>query len=48
MLIDYTNIINFITQFMYTAGPIAITLALVTKITNWFLDFVSGDRRVRL
>ena len=48
MSIDYTNIMNFVTQFMYVVAPISIVLALVSKITNWFLDFVTGNRRVNL
>lgn len=48
MSINYSNIIDFITQFMYVVAPISIAFALVGKITTWFIDFVSGSRRVSL
>lgn len=48
MLVDYTNMINFITQLMYIMAPLSIAFALVSKITIWFIDFVSGNRRVNL
>lgn len=48
MLVNYSNVIDFITQFMYVMAPISVVFALVGKVTTWFVGFVSGDRRVTL
>lgn len=46
-MLNYQNIIDFITQLMYVIAPIAIAFVVVSIITNFFLDFVRG-RRVNL
>ena len=47
-MINYQNIVDFITQFMYVLAPIALVFVLVEIITNFFLSFIRGDRRVKL
>lgn len=48
MTIDYQNIADFLTTFMYVLAPIAILFSLVEVITNTFISFIRGDRRVKL
>lgn len=48
MDVNYQNVLDFIVKLMYVVGPIAILFALTGKITNIFLDFVEGKRRVNL
>lgn len=48
MTINYQNIVDFITQFMYILAPISLVFVLVEVITNAFTSFVRGDRRVKL
>lgn len=43
-MLNYQIIIDFITQLMYIAAPIAIAFTIVDKITNIFLEFVGGKR----
>ena len=47
-MLDYQNIIDFITQLMYLLAPISIAFALVEKFTNFFISFIRGDRRVKI
>jgi len=47
-MLDYQNIVDFITQFMYVLAPIAVIVVLVEISTNFFLSFLRGDRRVKL
>lgn len=47
-MINYQNIVDFITQFMYVLAPIALVFVLVEITTNFFLSFIRGDRRVKL
>lgn len=46
-MLDYQNIIDYITTLMYIVAPIAIAFAIVSIITNFFLSFIEG-RRVKL
>lgn len=48
MDINYQEIINFLTQYFYVCGPIAIIFAICGTLANTFVSFVRGDRRVRL
>lgn len=48
MEVNYQEILNFLTQFFYVIGPIAVSFSLVEVVTNLFLSFVRGDRRVKL
>lgn len=48
MIINYQNVVDFITQFMYILAPISFIFVLVEICTNFFLSFVRGDRRVKL
>lgn len=48
MDINYQVIINFLTQFMYVLAPISVIFVLVEIVTNMFMSFVRGDRRVKL
>lgn len=48
MVINYQNILDFITQFMYILAPVALIFVLVELLTNFFISFVRGDRRVKL
>lgn len=46
-MLNYQNIIDFITSLMYVIAPIAIAFVVVDIITNFFLSFIGG-RRVKL
>ena len=46
--VNYQVIMEFITQFMYIVGPIAIIFVIIARITNFFIEFVRGDRRIKL
>lgn len=46
-MLDYQNIIDFITTLMYVIAPIAIAFVVIEAISNFFLDFIGG-RRVKL
>ena len=48
MDINYQEIINFLTQYFYVCGHIAIIFAICVTLANTFVSFVRGDRRVRL
>lgn len=48
MEVNYQEILNFLTQFFYVIGPIAVLFVIVEVGTNLFLSFVRGDRRVKL
>lgn len=48
MSIDYQNVVDFITTFMYILAPITISFVVVEISTNFFLSFLRGDRRVKL
>lgn len=48
MEINYQEILNFLTQYFYVIGPVALLFVVVEIITNLFLSFVRGDRRVKL
>ena len=48
MEVNYQEILNFLTQFFYVIGPIAVLFVIVEVVTNLFLSFVRGDRRVKL
>ena len=48
MEINYQEVINFVTQYFYICGPVAIVFALCGKLADTFISFVRGDRRVRL
>lgn len=48
MEINYQEVVNFITQFMYILAPITAIFVVVEVITNAFFEFVRGDRRVNL
>ena len=48
MEVNYQEILNFLTQFCYVIGPIAVLFVIVEVVTNLFLSFVRGDRRVKL
>lgn len=47
-MVDYQNMVDFITQLMYVLSPIVIVFVIVSIITNYFLSFIRGDRRVKL
>ena len=47
-MLDLQTQVDYITQVMYIVTPIIIIFLIVTKITNWFMDFVNGNRRVKL
>lgn len=47
-MVDYQNVIDYITQLMYVLSPIAIAFVIISIITNYFLSFIRGDRRVKL
>lgn len=40
--------VDFITQVMYLITPIIVIFLICSKITNFFYDFVNGNRRVKL
>lgn len=48
MEVNYQEILNFLTQFFYVIGPISVLFVIVEVVTNLFLSFVRGDRRVKL
>lgn len=48
MTINYQNTFDFITSLMYLCAPISLLFALTGKVTNSFVSFVRGDRRVNL
>lgn len=48
MEVNYQEILNFLTQFFYVICPIAVLFVIVEVVTNLFLSFVRGDRRVKL
>lgn len=48
MEVNYQEMINFITQLMYILSPIVISFVVCEVITNGFISFVRGDRRVKL
>lgn len=48
MIVNYQNLIDFITQLMYILAPIATIFVVIEIITNAFFSFVRGDRRVKL
>ena len=43
-MLDYQNVIDYITSLMYVIAPIAIAFVVVEIITNFFLDFIGGKR----
>ena len=43
-MLNYQVIIDFITQLMYVAAPIAVAFIVVDRITSWFMDFIGGNR----
>jgi hypothetical protein len=45
---DYQVVIDFITHYFYIVAPIAIIFTIVEIVTNFFLSFIRGDRRVKL
>lgn len=47
-MLDYQNVVDFITAYMYVLAPISVLFALAEKSTNFFLSFIRGDRRVKL
>lgn len=47
-MLDYQNVVDFITAYMYVLAPIAVIFVLVDKSTNFLLSFIRGDRRVKL
>lgn len=48
MTIDYQIIIDMIANMGIVVFPIALLFVIVGKITQAFLSFVRGDRRVKL
>lgn len=48
MEIDYQVVVNFIVSLMYLLAPITSIFVIVEIITNFFFDFVRGNRRVKL
>lgn len=47
-MIDYQNIVDFITTFMYILAPISVLFVVVEVSTNMLISFIRGDRRVKL
>lgn len=47
-MVNYQNILDFITSSMYIVAPIAIIFVLCESVANLFTSFVRGDRRVKL
>lgn len=47
-MINYQNIIDFLTTFFYVLAPIAIIFSVIEIITNFFISLIRGDRRVKL
>ncbi len=47
-MLDYQNVVDFITQYMYVLAPIAVLFTIAEISTNFFLSFLRGDRRVKL
>ena len=48
MTIDYQVIVNMIANMGIIVFPIALIFVIVGKITQAFISFVRGDRRVKL
>ena len=47
-MVNYQNILDFITSSMYIVAPVTIIFVLCESIANLFTSFVRGDRRVKL
>lgn len=47
-MLDYQNVVDFITAYMYILAPIAVIVVIVEISTNFFTSFIRGDRRVKL
>ena len=47
-MLDYQNVVDFITSYMYILAPIAVIFVIAEISTNFFLSFIRGDRRVKL
>lgn len=47
-MLDYQNVVDFITAYMYVLAPIAVIIKIVEISTNFFLSFIGGQRRVNL
>lgn len=43
-MLEYQNVIDFITSLLYIIAPISIAFIVVERITNFFLDFIEGKR----
>lgn len=48
MEVNYQIIVDLIANMGILVFPIALIFVICGKISNSFLSFVSGDRRVRL
>ena len=48
MTIDYQVIVNMIANMGIIVFPIALIFVVIGKITQAFISFVRGDRRVKL
>lgn len=47
-MLDYQNVVDFVTSYMYVLAPIAVIFTIAEIATNFFISFIRGDRRVKL
>lgn len=47
-MLDLQIIVNYIVGTMTLITPIIVIFIIVEKTTNFFYDFVNGNRRVKL